>query len=137
VAVRAGLYARVSTTDQHPEVQLENLRAYASARGWTATEFVDHGISGTRDRRPGLDALLEAARRRRIDVVACVRLDRLARSTLHLVTLARELEALGVELAVVDQALDTSTPAGRLLFHVLSAIAEFERSLIVERVVVS
>jgi DNA invertase Pin-like site-specific DNA recombinase len=135
VAVRAALYARVSTTDQHPEVQLESLRGYATARGWIATEFVDHGVSGTRDRRPGLDALLEAARRRRIDVVVAVKLDRLARSTHHLVAMAKELEALGVELVITEQAIDTTTPTGRLLFHVLAAIAEFERELIRERVI--
>jgi len=134
-AVRVGLYARVSTTDQTPENQLTILRGFAGARGWTATEFVDHGISGAKDRRPALDALLEAARRRKIDAVICTKLDRLARSTLHLVTLAKELEALGVDLVVLDQAIDTTTPSGRLLFHVLASIAEFERDLIRDRVI--
>src|SRR5262249_46148605 len=102
---------------------------------WSMTEFVDHGISGTKDRRPGLDALLGAVRGRRVDVVACIKLDRLARSTRHLVTLAGDLEALGVDLVVLDQSIDTTTPSGRLLFHVLAAIAEFERDLIRDRVV--
>jgi DNA invertase Pin-like site-specific DNA recombinase len=132
---RAALYARVSTTDQSPDLQLESLRAYIGARGWLATEYVDHGISGAKDRRPGLDALLEAARRRRIDVVVAVKLDRLARSTHHLVVLAKELEALGVDLVITDQAIDTTTPTGRLLFHMLAAISEFERELIRERVI--
>jgi DNA invertase Pin-like site-specific DNA recombinase len=133
--VRVGLYARVSTTDQTPENQRGVLRAFAEARGWMITEFIDHGISGARTSRPALDALLAAARARRLDVVLVTKLDRLARSTRHLVTLAAELEALGVDLVVTDQAIDTTTPAGRLMFHVLSAIAEFERDLIRERVI--
>jgi DNA invertase Pin-like site-specific DNA recombinase len=134
-ALRAGLYARVSTAEQTPDNQLAGLRDFAAARAWTATEFVDHGISGAKERRPALDALLEAARRRKIDVVVCVKLDRLARSVHHLVTLARELEALGVDLVVLDQQIDSTTPSGRLLFHVLGAIAEFERDLIRDRVI--
>jgi DNA invertase Pin-like site-specific DNA recombinase len=98
-------------------------------------EFIDHGISGAKDRRPALDALLAAVRSRKVDVVAVTKLDRLARSTRHLVTLAAEFEALGVDLAVLEQAIDTTTPAGRLLFHVLASIAEFERDLIRDRVV--
>jgi len=131
---RVALYARVSTTDQRPEIQLEALRTYAAARGLEpAGEYVDHGVSGAKDRRPGLDRLLADARRRRFDVLAVTKLDRVARSVHHLTSLARELEALGVDLVVLDQAIDTSTPAGRLLFHVLGSIAEFERDLIRER----
>jgi DNA invertase Pin-like site-specific DNA recombinase len=133
--IRVGLYARVSTDGQTPENQLQPLRGFAAARGWEAQEFVDHGISGGKDRRPALDALLAAVRARKVDVVAVTKLDRLARSTRHLVTLAGELEALGVDLAVLEQAIDTTTPAGRLLFHVLAAISEFERDLIRDRVV--
>src|SRR5215470_11112940 len=131
---RAALYARVSTTDQTPENQLAALRAFAAARGWQDVEHVDHGISGAKERRPALDAMMAAARKRKIDIIACVRLDRLARSTHHLLTMARELEALGVDLVATEQAVDTTTPAGRLLFTVLGAIAEFERGLIRERV---
>ena len=131
---RAGLYARVSTSEQTPENQLVALRAFATARGWHVTEFIDPGISGARERRPALDALLAAARARRVDLVVCTKLDRLARSTHHLVTLAKEFQALGVDLVVLDQAIDTTTPSGRLLFHVLAAIAEFERDLIRDRV---
>src|SRR2546425_664912 len=131
---RAGLYARVSTVDQTPQNQLAVLRSFAGARGWRTAEFVDHGVSGAKERRPALDALLAAVRCRKIDMVACTKLDRLARSTHHLVTLAKELEALGVDLVVLDQAIDTTTPSGRLLFHVLAAIAEFERDLIRDRV---
>jgi DNA invertase Pin-like site-specific DNA recombinase len=131
---RLAIYCRVSTGEQTVEPQLLALRQYAEARGFeTVKEYADNGISGTKDRRPGLDQLLADARRRRFDAVAVVKLDRLARSVRHLVVLTGELEALGVDLVVLDQGLDTSTPSGRLLFHVLGAIAEFERDLIVER----
>jgi DNA invertase Pin-like site-specific DNA recombinase len=111
------------------------LRNYASARGLEVVqEFVDHGISGSKDRRPALDEMLAKAKRRSFDAIAVVKLDRLARSTRHLTQLAAELEALGVDLIVVDQGIDTSTPAGRLLFNVLAAIGEFELDLIRERV---
>ncbi len=134
--MRIGLYARVSTNDQHPEVQLHALREYVRARSLELVEeFVDQGVSGAKDRRPALDRLLKDARRRRFDLVACVKLDRLARSVRHLTTLAAEFEALGIGLVVLDQAIDTTTPSGRLLFHVLGAIAEFERDLIRERTV--
>ncbi len=133
-ARRAALYARVSTAEQTPENQLVALRGFASARGWSLTEFVDHGVSGAKGKRPQLDALLADVRRRKFDLIVVTKLDRLARSTRHLVTLAGELEALGVDLVVLDQAIDTTTPSGRLLFHVLAAIAEFERDLIRDRV---
>jgi DNA invertase Pin-like site-specific DNA recombinase len=131
---RAALYCRVSTTGQTAENQLLALRSFATARGWTVAEFVDHAQSGAKERRPALDALLAAVRARHVDVVACVKLDRLARSVHHLVAMAREFEALGVDLVVLDQAIDTTTPSGRLLFHVLASVAEFERDLIRDRV---
>jgi len=95
---RAAAYARVSTADQEPENQLVVVRAFAAARGWHVTEFVDHGVSGTKDSRPALDAMLTAARRRRLDVILITKLDRLGRSLRHLVNVAAELEALGVDL---------------------------------------
>jgi len=130
---RLALYARVSTTDQRPEAQLDALRSYATRRGGEPLEFVDHGVSGAKSRRPALDALLAACRRREVDAVVCVKLDRLARSVHHLTSLGKEFEALGIDLVVLDQGIDTSTPTGRLLFHVLGSIAEFERDLIQER----
>jgi DNA invertase Pin-like site-specific DNA recombinase len=131
---RLALYARVSTLDQKTAPQLDALRAYATARGFEVVEeYVDHGVSGAKSRRPALDQLLADARRRRFDAVACVKLDRLARSVRHLTEMAGEFDALGVGLIVLDQAIDTTTPAGRLLFHVLGSIAEFERDLISER----
>jgi len=132
---RLAIYCRVSTTDQHTEPQIHALRGYAEARGLAiAGEYVDHGVSGAKDRRPALDRLLADARRRRFDVLGCTKLDRLARSVHHLTSLARELEALGVDLVVLDQSIDTSTPSGRFLFYTLSAVAELERDLIKERV---
>ena len=131
---RAALYARVSTVEQSPETQLDAQRRHAEARNWASEEFVDRGVSGARDRRPGLDRLMKAVRARAVDVVVVTKLDRLARSTHHLVTLGRELAALGVDLVVLDQQIDTTTPSGRLLFHLLAAFAEFERDLIRERV---
>ncbi len=109
--MRIALYARVSTTDQHPEVQLHVLREYARARGLEVIEeFVDQGISGAKDRRPALDRLLKDAQRRRFDLVACVKLDRLARSVSYLTTLADYFYALCILLVVLDQAIDTTTP---------------------------
>jgi DNA invertase Pin-like site-specific DNA recombinase len=128
------LYARVSTTGQTAENQLLALRAFATARGWMVSEFVDQGQSGAKEKRPALDAMLAAVRARKVDAVACVKLDRLARSVHHLVAMVREFEALRVDLVVLDQAIDTTTPSGRLLFHVLASVAEFERDLIRDRV---
>jgi DNA invertase Pin-like site-specific DNA recombinase len=131
---RVATYSRVSTSSQTADNQLLALRAFAAARGWIVTEFTDQGQSGAKEKRPQLDAMLAAVRARRVDVVACVKLDRLARSVHHLVAMVREFEALGVDLIVLDQTIDTTLPAGRLLFHVLAAISEFERDLIRDRV---
>src|SRR5215203_4575601 len=133
--MRAAIYARVSTFDQEPENQLQELRRYIDARGWTGTEFVDRGVSGAKDRRPALDELLRDAKRRRFDVLVCWRLDRLGRNLRHLILLLDELQALGIGFVTLNEGIDTSTPAGKLQLHILSAIAEFERARCVERVV--
>src|SRR4249920_3397668 len=132
--MKAALYARVSTFDQEPENQLQELRRYVAARGWEFVEFVDRGVSGSKDRRPALDNLLRDARRRRFDVVVCWRLDRLGRNLRHLITLLEELQSLGVAFVSLAEGIDATTPAGKLQMHILGAIAEFERERIRERV---
>ena len=112
--MRAAIYARVSTLDQEPENQLAEVRRYVEARGWKAVEFVDRGISGAKDRRPALDELVAAARRRNVDVVVCWRLDRLGRSLKHLITLLDELQSLGVGFVSLNEGIDATTAAGRL-----------------------
>jgi DNA invertase Pin-like site-specific DNA recombinase len=131
--MRAAIYARVSTFDQNPENQLEELRRYASARGWTAKEFIDHGVSGAKDRRPALDELLTDARRRRFDVLVVWSLDRAGRSLKHLLGLLDDLHAIGVSFVSLREGLDSTTPSGRLQFSILGAIAEFERARLRER----
>jgi DNA invertase Pin-like site-specific DNA recombinase len=134
--MRAALYCRVSTNNgqQSPEMQLNELREFALHRGWTiAGEFIDH-LSGTKESRPALNELLTAAHQRKFDVLLCWKLDRVGRSLRHLVNLLAELEALGIAFVSLRDNLDLTTPAGRLMFQVIGAMAEFERSLIVERV---
>jgi len=134
IRTRAAIYARVSTFDQEPGNQLQELRRYIAARSWTATEYVDRGVSGAKERRPALDHLVSDAKRRRFDVLVCWRLDRLGRNLKHLVTLLDELQAMGVAFVSLAEGLDATTPAGKLQMHILGAIAEFERSRIAERV---
>jgi DNA invertase Pin-like site-specific DNA recombinase len=123
--MRAAIYARVSTVDQEPENQLQELRRYVQARAWTAAEYVDRGVSGAKDRRPALDELVTDARRRRFDVLVCWRLDRLGRNLKHLITLLDELQALGVAFVSLAEGIDATTPAGKLQMHILGAIADY------------
>src|SRR5438046_1304689 len=132
--MRAAIYARVSTIGQTCDNQLLELRRYVAARGWTGQEFVDSGVSGAKDRRPALDALIQDAKRRRFDVLVCWRLDRLGRNLRHLVTLIDELQSLGVAFVSLGEGIDCMTPAGKLQLHILAALAEFERERIRERV---
>src|SRR4051812_32298176 len=126
--MRAAIYARVSTLDQEPENQPQELRRYIEARGWTATEYVDRGQRGAKQRRPALDQLLADAKRRRFDCLVCWRLDRLGRNLRHLILLLEELQALGIEFVSLAEGIDATTPAGKLQLHILAAIAEFERA---------
>ena len=132
--MRAALYARVSTGQQTCENQIADLRDYVAARGWTAVEFIDEGVSGANGSRPALDRLVADARRRKLDTVVVWRLDRLGRNLKHLVTLLDELQALGVGFVSLDEGIDLQTPAGRLQLHILAALSEFERCRIAERV---
>ncbi len=133
---RAALYARVSTANgQDPTMQTRELREYCQRRGWEiAGEYVDAGISGTREKRPELDKLLAAARRRRFDAVVVWRYDRFARSLRQLVNALEEFRALGIDFVSLREGVDTSTPNGRLVFGIFASIAEFERELIRYRV---
>src|SRR6202048_3738350 len=135
--MRVAIYARVSTSNngQDPTMQTRDLREYAERRGWTiASEYVDIGISGTKEKRPELDRLMSDAHRRRFDAVVVWKFDRFARSVSHLLRALETFKAQGIEFVSYSEQLDTSTPAGKLVFTVLGAVAELERGLIVERV---
>src|SRR5438105_4748521 len=132
--MRAAIYARVSTFDQEPENQLQELRRYVQARGWTGKEYVDRGVSGAKDRRPALDTLILDAKRRKFDVLVCWRLDRLGRNLRHLVTLLEDLNALGAALVSLNEGIDCTTTAGKPQLHILAELSEFERGRIQERV---
>jgi DNA invertase Pin-like site-specific DNA recombinase len=132
---RAALYCRVSTVDQHPETQLLDLRQFAAQRGLQIVqEYVDHGYCGARVRRPQLDLMMEDARRHKFDVLMVWACDRLARSTKHLLQVLDELNGFGIQFLSQREAIDTDGALGRAIIVIVSAIAELERSLIVERV---
>jgi len=135
--MRVAIYARVSTANsgQDPSMQTRELREYADRRGWKlAGEYVDIGISGSKEKRPELDRLMADAHKRRFDAVCVWRFDRFARSVSHLLKALETFKALGIDFVSYSEQMDTSTPAGKMVFTVLGAVAELERSLIVERV---
>ena len=134
---RAVLYLRVSTIEQTTANQERELRQAAERAGWEVVKvYKDHGISGAkgRDKRPAFDALCRDATKRQFDVVMAWSVDRLGRSLQDLVTFLSELHALKVDLFLHQQGLDTTTPAGKAMFQMLGVFAEFERSIIQERV---
>ena len=135
--MKAAIYARVSTGNgnQSPDSQLHEIREYCSHRKWRIThEYVDIGISGAKEQRPELDKLLTDAHRRRFDAIVVFRFDRMSRSVTHLLRTLETFRALGIEFVSLSEQIDTSTPAGKMIFTVLGAVAELERSLIAERV---
>jgi DNA invertase Pin-like site-specific DNA recombinase len=134
---RAAIYVRVSTDKQTIENQLRELHQIAGRRGWeVVSEYRDAGISGSKGReaRAGLDGMLNDAQRRRFDVVMAWAIDRLGRSLIDLLGTIQTLEGCGVDLYLDQQAIDTTTPAGKLMFQVTGAFAEFERSMIKQRI---
>ena len=133
--LKVATYSRVSTRhhDQKPEIQVNELRRYCYARDWKIThEIIDHHTGGTDD-RPGLKKLLDLVRTREVDAVVVLKLDRLFRSLKHLLTQLEEFDALGVKFVAVKDAVDWTTPSGRLFLQVLGSLAEFERGLLRER----
>jgi len=137
MTIRVAIYARVSTANHGQDVSMQTreLRQFAEARGWQlAGEYIDAGVSGAKDSRPELNRLMADAHKRRFDVVCVWRFDRFARSVSHLLRALETFRALGIDFVSYSEQMDTSTPAGKMVFTVLGAVAELERSLIVERV---
>src|SRR5579864_5153745 len=134
--MRAALYARVSTADQHNAIQIRELTEYVERRGWELAGVYQDTMSGAKANRPGLDSLMADARLRRFDAVLVWKLDRFGRSLVHCVSGIQELSSLGIRFIATTQGLDTdeSNPASKLLMHILAAVAQFERELIHERV---
>src|SRR6202790_3477944 len=133
--MRIGIYARVSTRDQSCEMQVRDLRSYCTARGFELVcEFVDVGQSGSKDSRPELNKLMDAARKRQFDAIVVWRFDRFARSTKHLLLALDEFRSLGIQFISYQENIDTSSALGQALFTIVSAVAQLERDLIRERV---
>jgi DNA invertase Pin-like site-specific DNA recombinase len=133
--MRAAIYARVSTDTQSTDLQLRDLEAYAKARSLTVVEtFQDIGISGSKDRRPALDKLMQAVRKRKVDLVLVWRFDRFARSSSHLAKALDEFKGLGVQFISYSENIDTLSPIGQAMFTMISAMAQLERDIIKERV---
>ena len=134
--MRVAIYARISTANKNQdiEMQLTELRQYAESRNWTVVAEYTDVASGAKASRPELDKLMNAAKQQSIDAILVWKLDRFARSLKHLITAIGDLESFGVKFVSARDNIDLSTPAGRLMFHVIGAVAEFERGLLAERV---
>ena len=130
-----GIYARVSTDRQTVDMQIHELKEYIKRRGWNLyREFIDQGYSGSDTKRPAFQDMMNEAKKRKFDVLLVWKLDRLSRSMKDLVMVLNELGGLGIDFVSYDNNLDTSTPTGKLVFHVIGAVAEFEKDIIKERV---
>jgi DNA invertase Pin-like site-specific DNA recombinase len=133
--VNVAIYTRVSTDKQDPEMQQRELLDYCHRRRWTIVgTYTDAGVSGTKESRPELNRLMADAKRRKFDAVLCWKFDRIGRSLRHLVNLLAELESLNIAFVSYSDSVDLTTPQGKLMFQIICAMAEFERSLTVERV---
>lgn len=133
--MKIALYARVSTEGQDPEVQLQALRAHATQRGWTIVEeFVDHGYSGAKEKRPALDRMIQGAWTGTFQAVLVWRFDRFARSVKHLLTALEKFRSLNINFISLQEQFDTSTPIGHAMFTIIGAMAQLERDIIRERV---
>ena len=132
---KCAVYARVSTLEQHVETQLYDLRQLAQNRGFeVVAEYTDHGVSGAKARRPGLDTLMADARKRKFSVVLVAAFDRVARSTKHFLQVIDEFDGLGIEFVSRRENVDTSGPMGRIFLTLIGSIAELEADLIKERI---
>jgi DNA invertase Pin-like site-specific DNA recombinase len=133
--MKVAIYTRVSTNDQSVEMQNSDLNRFCDQRGFQVyKEYCDKGISGTKDRRPALDELMDDAKKKKFDVVLVWRFDRFARSTKHLITALEEFRHLGIDFISYQENIDTSSPLGKAMFTIVSAVAELERNIILERV---
>ena len=133
--MKIALYSRVSTDGQDPEVQLQALRAHAAQRGWPIVEeFVDHGYSGAKEKRPALDRMIKAAWTGTFQAVLVWRFDRFARSVKHLLTALEQFRSLNINFISLQEQFDTSTPIGHAMFTIIGAMAQLERDIIRERV---
>ncbi len=131
---RVGLYMRVSTKDQSCDMQLSDLERYSKERGFKVFKVYQDNFSGTKGTRPGLDQLMEDARKRRFDMVLVWRFDRFARSTKHLISALYEFRSLGIDFLSYQENIDTSSALGECIFTIISAMAKLERDIIAERV---
>jgi DNA invertase Pin-like site-specific DNA recombinase len=132
--IRVAMYSRVSTEGQNPDGQESEMKEYARNRGWEVSRMYRDKMSGTKTSRPALDELMADAKKRKMDIVLVWRFDRFARSVSHLLQALETFRTVGIEFVSITEQLDTSTPTGKMVFTVLAAVAELERSLIAERV---
>lgn len=132
---KVAIYVRTSKFEQHPENQILELKEYAKRQGWKIYKVYVDQISGAKQSRPALDQLMKDAREKQFDAVLIWKLDRLGRSLQHLIQIIQEWQKRGIDFICKTQDIDTTTPSGKLIFHIFGAIAEFERELIRERII--